>query len=265
MGLGICPSAGASPLLEYADLAHAQLKPAPLVPTTAPKALRPLSRTLAQAAPAGGNRYTVRLLAFGSGGRDAIIALERGRAKSVAVAVKRARRNAFRIRSTRVRGHAAKLLTRGHGTQANITLVWKEKGAVYELATGTTRTISLKNLRSFANGLQALEREYVGTIFSNDLSQGGTAVTTTGTASVLVEWEASCGYAGSEEFSLLPRSGNTFTFGLTASASQPWTLTGSGTISPDEITLNVRATGTLGGQPCDTGPLVLHLNQRFSD
>jgi hypothetical protein len=270
--LGICASAGASLLLEYADLAHERLTPAPLVPTTAPKALRPLASTLQSVGSAGRKRYSLRLVdVAASGAPKAVIAMQRGYFKSVAAAINDVRTfGGYKVRSTRVRGNKAKLFTRGRGRTRYILLVWKEKGAVYELATGTARTISPKSLRSFANGLEPLEREYVGTVCT-DLCQGATAVTTTKTATVLVEWEARCTdpalstYAGSAMFSLVPRSGDSFSLGLAATSGQPWTLNGTGTITPDAITLHVRAAGAPAGSPCDTGPLVLNLDQRFAD
>ena len=73
------------------------------------------------------------------------------------------------------------------------------------------------------------------------------------------------GNAASALFYLLPRSGDSISFGVAATADQPWTLDGTGTITPDAVTLNVRASGAPKSQPCDTGPLVLSLDQRFSD
>lgn len=101
-------------------------------------------------------------------------------------------------------------------------------------------------------------------------------VTTARTASLLVEWEARCedpdgmgqgllGNSGSATFSLLPVSGGNFTFGVAPVTGQPWTLGGTGAITPDAVTLNLRATGAPKGRPCDTGPLALNLDQRFVD
>lgn len=274
--LGLPASAGASLLLEYSDLAHRRLNPPPLVPTTAPTAVSPLTATLGDITSLGRKGYRIRLLDVGVRAPKAIIAMERGSVKSIAVAVKRARTSGFRIRSTRVRGHKGKLFNDRRRKPTYFSLVWKENGAVYELGTGTTKTISLKDLRSFANGLQPLEREYVATVCLAGFCHGAIAVTTTKTASILVEWEATCddpdgmgqtllGNAGSAQFSLLPRNGDSISFGFAATATQPWTFNGTGTISPDAVVLNVRASGIPKGQPCDTGPLVLNLDQRFSD
>jgi hypothetical protein len=274
--LGSCPSAGASLILEYSDLAHRQLSPAPLVPTTAPKAVSPLVSTLGDITPIGRKGYRIRLLDVGELAPKAIIAMERGSVKSMAVAVRRARTSGFRIRSTRIRGLKGKLFNDRRRKPTYFSLAWKEKGAIYQVSSGTTKTISLKDLRSFIGGLQPLEREYVGTVCLSGFCHGAIAVTTPKTASVFVEWEATCddpdgmgqallGNAANALFNLLPRSGDSIGFGVAATADQPWTLDGTGTITPDAVTLNVRASGAPKGRPCDTGPLVLSLDQRFSD
>ena len=240
--LGSAASANASLLLEYSDLAHRQLTPAPLVPTTAPKAVSPLVSTLGDITPIGRKGYRIRLLDVGELAPKAIIAMERGSVKSIAVAVRRARTSGFRIRSTRIRGLKGKLFNDRRRKPTYFSLAWKEKGAIYQVSSGTTKTISLKDLRSFVNGLQPLEREYVATVCLAGFCHGAIAVTTTKTASVLVEWEATCddpdgqgqtllGNAGSAQFSLLPRSGDSVSFRLAATATQPWTFNGTGTIS----------------------------------
>ena len=273
--LGSCPSAGASLILEYSDLAHRQLTPAPLVPTTAPKAVSPLVATLGDITPIGRKGYRIRLLDVGELAPKAIIAMERGSVKSIAVAVKRARTSGFTIRSTRVRGHKGKLLVRGRRKPTTSAWCGRRSGAIYELSSGTTKTISLKDLRSFVNGLQPLEREYVGTVCTGGFCQGAIAVTTTKTASVLVEWEATCedpdgmgqnllGNAASALFSLLPRSGDSI-----ASASPPRPTSRGRSTAPARSRRRGHAErprlGRPKGQPCDTGPLVLNLDQRFSD
>jgi len=65
--------------------------------------------------------------------------------------------------------------------------------------------------------------------------------------------------AGNVEFTLLRRQGDAFSFEI---ASDPWTGTVNGTITPDAITLDVHATGAIEGEACDTGALTLTLDGR---
>ena len=45
-------------------------------------------------------------------------------------------------------------------------------------------------------------------------------------------------------------------------SDDPWAGTVTGTISPDAITMEVRASATIEGEACDTGALTLTLDQR---
>ena len=52
------------------------------------------------------------------------------------------------------------------------------------------------------------------------------------------------------------RSGNTFAFDIAEhrEGDEPWTGTVTGTIAGDALTLDIRASGTIGGEACDTAP-----------
>ena len=61
---------------------------------------------------------------------------------------------------------------------------------------------------------------------------------------------------------LLRRQGDAFSFDIDShvDGSEPWTGTISGTITPDAITMDIHATGTIEGEACDTGALTLTLD-----
>ena len=63
---------------------------------------------------------------------------------------------------------------------------------------------------------------------------------------------------------LLPRAGSGFAFDIAEHVrdAEPWTGTVTGTIGSGGITLEIRATGTIGGDVCDTGALTLTLDRR---
>ena len=138
---------------------------------------------------------------------------------------------------------------------------------VYSIGSGTPKKVSLANLRSTARGLDRLEREWIGGSSDPDSSAGGVAVTTAHTVTADVQFEAKCAAPGSSAtivragqtgVTLLRRRGNGFAFDIAA----PWTGTVTGTISPSAITLEVRASGTIDGDACDSGPLTLTLDGR---
>ena len=62
------------------------------------------------------------------------------------------------------------------------------------------------------------------------------------------------------------RSGNRFAFDIAEhrKGSDPWAGTITGTITPAAITLDIRATGTIDGEACDSGPVTLTLDRRAS-
>ena len=77
------------------------------------------------------------------------------------------RRQSYRGRATRVRGHAGLVLTRRN--PANYVLLWRERGVVYWIGTGTGRTVSLADLRTTAAALDVLEHEWTGSGGDPDL------------------------------------------------------------------------------------------------
>jgi hypothetical protein len=131
----------------------------------------------------------------------------------------------------------------------------------------------LRSLRSTAAGLDRLERDYFGGAADPDNSSDAIAVTTAGSVTATVNFEAKCTAPGSTEPSLrvggaevtlLRRQGDAFSFDIDSHrrGSEPWTGTITGTIAPDAIALEVRATATIDGELCDTGALSLTLDGR---
>jgi hypothetical protein len=144
---------------------------------------------------------------------------------------------------------------------------------VYTLGSGTPRKVSLRNLRSTASGLDRLERDYLGGAADPENSSEGVAVTTKQTVTARVSFEATCAAPGSTavslrvgtaEATLLRRQGDAFSIDIAAHrvSEEPWTGTITGVISPAAITLDIRATATIDGEVCDTGPLSLTLDDR---
>lgn len=258
--LTLAPGASAQTLDTYRRLAERNLQPAPLVPTTAPRSLRPLYETIR---PLGSRAdYALR---FENGASDAIIVLERGVYRSLNAAVRAERRRGFTAKSTRVRGRAGRLLTRRNGPTTRI-LVWSEGGEVYWLASGTPRKVSLKDLRDTATGLQRLGGYYIGGHADPNNSSEGEAVTTDGAISMGVAWEANCGSerdirVGNAFAFMVPRNGNTFTFDIAQHRilSGEWNGTVTGTIRADAIDLTVDASAVIDGRTCVSGPVALTL------
>src|SRR4051794_40691005 len=100
--LTIAPSASAQTLGEFQRLDERNLKPAPLVPTTAPRSLRPLHQTLHVSGSRGD--YAIRINTPSS---SAVIALERGVYRSLSAAIRAERKAGFAVSSTRVRRRSA--------------------------------------------------------------------------------------------------------------------------------------------------------------
>lgn len=257
----------------YQRLAERRLSPAPLVPTAIPRAFRPIERSPETGTTIGGRGYAVRLVHQGNAGPDAVIEVSGGEFRSVRALLRERRRQGYgSSRRTRVRGRRGYLLTRRLGYLTR-ELAWVERGVVYTLGSGTPRKISLRNLRSTAAGLDRLERDYFGGAADPENSSGAVAVTTTRTVTATVDFEAKCAPPGSTvvglrvgtaEVTLLRRQGDSFSFDIAdhRRGSEPWTGTVTGSISSDAITLDVRATGTIEGEVCDTGPLSLTLDGR---
>src|SRR5262245_15229197 len=111
MLLALAPTARADGLETLQDLAEFHMRPAPLVPTSAPRPFTELAKTLTDATRSK-KGYGWRLVRYGSGGPDAVIALDRGEFASTQAALRRFRRDGYTKRSTRVRGRRAYLLVR---------------------------------------------------------------------------------------------------------------------------------------------------------
>jgi hypothetical protein len=260
VALTSAPSADGQTLDVFQRLDERNLRPAPLVPTTAPRSLRPLYQTLTTT----GSRadYAVRMATPDS---DAIIVLERGVYRSLNAAVRAERKRGFTAASTRVRGRTARLLTRRSAPTTRI-LVWVEDGRVYWLASGTPRKVSLKDLRDTATGLQRLGGYFIGGHADPNNSSEGDAATTDRTISMRVSWEANCGSEGDIRVGnafafMVPRSGSTFTVDIAQHRilSGDWTGTVTGTIRPGAIDLTADASAVIDGRTCISGPVSLTL------
>ena len=271
--LSVPAAADASFLDTYQRLAARRVSPAPLVPTTIPKVFRPIDRAPEPGTTIGGRGYAVRLVHQGPLGPNAVIEVSGGEFRTIRALWRERRREGYASRHrTRVRGKRGYLLTRRSGPRTR-ELAWVEGGVVYTLGSGTTRKVSLKALRSTATGLDRLERDYFGGAADPDNSSGATAVTTKHTVTAIVSFEAQCAApgstavsvrAGEAEVTLLRRQGDAFSFDIDShrQGSEPWTGTVTGTITPDAITLDIRATATIEGENCDTGALTLTLDGR---
>jgi hypothetical protein len=265
--------ADASFLDAYQRLAARKLSPAPLVPTEIPRAFRPIDRAPELGTTIGGRGYAVRLVHQGPQGPDAVIEVSGGEFRSIRALWRERRREGYASRRrTRIRGRRGYLHTRRVGIRTR-ELAWVEGGVVYTLGSGTPRTVSLRAMRSTAKGLDRLERDYFGGAADPDNSSDAVAVTTKRTVTATVSFEAKCAPPGSTavglrvgtaEVTLLRRDGDAFSFDIATHrvGSEPWTGTVTGTITPDAITLEIRATGTIEGELCDTGPLSLTLDGR---
>ena len=269
MALLTVPAVAEADLLDtYQRLAARQLSPAPLVPTTIPRAFRPIERAPEPGTTIGGRGYAVRLVHVGPAGPDAVIEVSGGEFRKMRALLRERRRQGYLSqRRTRVRGHRGYLLTRRLGIKSR-DLAWVEGGVVYSLGSGTPRKVSVRALRSTAAGLDRLERDYFGGAADPDNSSDALAVTTRRTVSARVGFEAQCSAGsvrvGNAEVALLRRQGDAFSFDIAThrTSEEPWTGTITGTISPDAITLEVRASATIEGEVCDTGALTLTLDDR---
>ena len=269
-GLSAPAPARAGVLDTYQRLAARGLTPAPLVPTTVPPTLAPAERTIDSGTTRGGRGYSIRIVHVGRNGPDGVIVVAGGEFRSMRAILRDHRQLGFRApRPTRVRGHRGYLLTRRLGPLAR-SLVWVEGGVVYSIGSGTPRKVSLAQLHSTARGLDRLEHDWIGTSSDPDSSTGAVAVTTRRTVTADIDFEANCTApggsagtvrAGRATVTLLRRSGNSFTFDLAQhrQGSEPWAGTVTGTIAPTAITLEIRATGTIDGDACDSGPMTITL------
>jgi hypothetical protein len=247
------------------DLAKRHLRPAPLVPTSAPRPLSELSAALDTAPGRGKRGYGLRLVHYGSYGPDAIIALERGAYRSTRSALRDHRRNGYRVRRTRLRGRRAFLLTRKLGGVRSSALLWREDGSVYLLDSGTPKKVSVRGMRATAAGLDHLGANYGGSFFaegSNNTSLGATLVTTRHFISGVIEWGTdnctSNGFpaaarGGSASFLMLPLRRGAFSMPL----AEGWNGSLSGTVSAPAVSVALQGSGSFDGVACDTGPMTV--------
>ena len=239
----------------YTRLAERELRPAPLVLTSVPRALAPLDRTVTTFGTRRG--YGLRLEGFAP---SATLVLTGGVSTSLRAQLRDLRRNSYRVRSTRLRGQRAYALTRDRERM----LVWSERGVVYTLATGTPRAVSVTQLRATAARLDPLDGVFAGTAGDPDEPSEAFAVTTARTITARVDWSAPCatdihGRAGHFAVTMLARRGNAFAVDIRD--ADGWTGTVTGTIGAS-IALDLRAAGVFDGVSCDTGALRVTLARR---
>jgi len=268
----LAPGARADGFEALQDLAKRHLKPAPLVPTTAPSPLSDLGATLTTAPAIRKGGYGLRLVHYTSSGPDAIIALARGDYASMGAALRSFRRGGYKKRSTRIRGKHAYLLTR---TRESL-IAWNEDGRVFTIATGTPRKVSVSALRATAAGLDHVRSNYIGDYFqpgSNNTSLGGVLVATDRYVSGIVEWGTDncvfngfpgAAHGGSATFVMLPLEGRDFSIPLNDPAVTPpgWNGTLSGAVSAEAIDLSLQGSGTFDDTSCDTGPMAVSATAR---
>jgi hypothetical protein len=262
----LAPSARADGFETLQDLAKQHLRPAPLVPTTAPRLFSDLRTSLSAGPGIGKGGYGLRLVHYAPGGPpDAVIALARGEYASLPAALRDFRRNGYAKRTTRVRGKRAYLLAR---TRSRF-IVWSEDGRVYTIGTGSPNKVPASALRAAAAGLEHLGVNYIGSFFvpgTNNTSLGGVLVTTEHHVSGVVDWGTdNCvangfpgpAYGGSATLMMLPIQGGAFSIALNGPLVKPagWSGTLSGTVSPAAIDLSLQGAGTFDGVSCDTGPM----------
>jgi hypothetical protein len=253
----------------YQRLDERRLSPAPLVPTTVPASVGPIDRTIGTSPARRG--YAVRLLRFHRGGSEAIVLVTGGEHRTIRAFLRDQRRLGFgKPQRLRIRGRRGYLSTRRHGPVVRV-LAWSEGGVVYTVASGTPRKVSLGGLRSTAEALDRLEGAWIGGSADPESSSEGFAVTTARTITASVAFQATCAPPGAPEatiqrvgraaVTLIRRDGERFAFDIAQNrrGSGLWEGTVTGTISPAGVTIELRATGTVEGDACDTGPVTLTL------
>lgn len=262
--LVLTPVARADGLETLQDLAAFHLRPAPLVPTSAPGGLSDLGVTFTDAGRSK-RGYSWRLVHYGSAGPDAIIALSRGDYPSMASALRFFRRNGYTKRSTRIRGRRAYLLKRHRES----LIAWIEERSVYTIATGTPRKVSVAGLRATAAGLDRLGANYIGSYFypgTDNTSFGGVLVTTQQYVSGYIEWGTDncvfnglpgAAHGGQAAFIMVPLEGRDFTIPLSDPGVTPpgWSGSITGAVSPAAINLSMQGSGVFDATSCDTGPM----------
>jgi hypothetical protein len=258
--------ASADVLGDYQRLTARRLSPAPLVFTTARPPLSAIDRTLQGSGSRRRSGYGLRLVHYTGAGPDAVIALEGGSWKTVRAALRELRLTRTKTTRTRVRGHAATLLT----SRGERQLVWSEGGRVYWLATGTPKTVSLRELRATAAGLDPLGALYSGGVSDpqSDAQRdaGAIAVTTAHTISVDVSWTGDCTapngtpnnyYGGGAHATLERLSGGAFSFDAAQhpATAAVWGGTVSGTVASGAVSMSVEVSGSFDANACRAGPM----------
>jgi hypothetical protein len=265
---------------EYVSLGQLERTPAPLVPTRLPPVLENgdgVGTSLLYGE--HGNVYElVYKHIAGIGTRhehvdEALILHDYG-----AVSLARTRRSlgpTFTTSSTRVRGH------QGYAVGSHFTtvraLMWIEDGHVYELATGTPKTIGMGDLRSTANSLQHLLGSFYAQLTGPaDAEGGGLEVLVSERAVDLnAEWNATCTAPGAESptarggavtIGWLPLSGGAFAphpFAVASPDGQgpQWSGSMSGSASGAGGTITAQAAATLGAESCATGAMTVTLTR----
>jgi hypothetical protein len=272
----LAPAAHADGFDTLQRLAKRHLRPAPLVPTAAPRPVSDLGVSLTTSPGRGKRGYGLRLVHYTSTGPDAIIVVERGTFASVPSAVRAYRRDGYRLRRTRVRGRRAFLLTRKLDGGRSSIIFWREDKSVYSIGTGTPKKVSLRGLRATARGLDHLGANYLGSYFapgSNNTSFDATLVTTQRFVSGIVEWGTdnctfhgapSAAHGGSATFIMLPLRSGTFSIPLNGPLVSPagWNGSISGRASGPAVDLTIQGSGTFDDEACDTGRMSVSAERR---
>jgi hypothetical protein len=251
----------------FTHLAEQRLRPAPLVPTTAPRALSPVAESIETFDLPHG--YDIQMAAPERGRPTALVGLQAGQYRTAGRALHTFRGAGFRTRSMRVRGRRGYLLTHGRDR----VLLWGEGGVVYTLITSTPKTVSISELRATATGLDRLD----GLWQAND-ELGYTDVlvaATSHTVTAEVEFTAPCVSAATGEPSpvrratarvaFVPRQGDAFSFPIAPNldpdqSGLTWQGMVSGTVGNGGM-VNLRATAADSQDSCDTGPQSLRLGR----
>ena len=266
----LAPAAHADGLVTLQDLAKRHLRPAPLVPTSAPRPLSDLRTTLGTGVGRGKRGYGLRLVHYTGRGPDAD---HRPRAGRVRVDARRAPRPSPErlplaadapARAPRLPAHPQA------GRVRTSVLLWREDGSVYWMASGTPKKVSVRGMRATAAGLDHLGANYGGSFFaagSNNTSLGATLVTTRHFISGVIEWGTdnctfngfpAAAHGGSASFFMLPLRSGAFSLPLT----EGWNGSLSGTVSAPAVSVALQGSGTFDGTACDTGPMSVSADRR---
>jgi hypothetical protein len=255
----------ASPAAAHADaldalqtLVKMHLRPAPLVPTRAPRPLSDIGRTLGSGQSLRKGGYSLLLT---NNRPPTYIRLARGDYALMSAALRDYRRRHYAARPTRVRGRAGFVLTRSLSPREWV-LLWREDGWVYSISTGPRRTVSVAMLRSTAAALDHLATAYDGSYEAPGDTEdfSATLVTTQHTITGVLEFDTNnctfnglpaAGRGGDADVAMLSLSHNAFTLPLNSG----WAGSMVGTVSPSAVRIRMSGTGTFDGEFCDTGEL----------